>query len=62
MAQLEFTIAEKISLKNSVYNEDWLQARIAENPHILGLGDLDLIERERKHKHGRLDILFVIEY
>ena len=30
MAQLEFTIAEKISLKNSVYNEDWLQARIAE--------------------------------
>ena len=57
MAQLEFTIAEKISLKNSVYNEDWLQARIAENPHILGLGDLDLIERERKHKHGRLDIL-----
>lgn len=57
MAQLEFTLAEKISLKDSVYNEDWLQTRIAENPHILGLGDLDLIERERKHKHGRLDVL-----
>ena len=57
MGQLEYTLAEKISLKDSTYNEDWLQARIAESPQILGLGDLDLIERERKHKHGRLDIL-----
>jgi len=57
MSKLEFTIAEDISLKNSEFNEDWLQARIAENPQILGLGELDLIERERKHKSGRLDIL-----
>ena len=57
MNKLEFTIAEKISLKNSEFNEDWLQSRIAENPQILGLGELDLIERERKHKNGRLDIL-----
>ena len=57
MSKLEFTIAENISLKNSEFNEDWLQARIAENPKILGLGELDLIERERKHKSGRLDIL-----
>lgn len=52
MSKLEFTIAENISLKNSEFNEDWLQARIAENPQILGLGELDLIERERKHKSG----------
>jgi hypothetical protein len=57
MSKLEFTIAEKISLKNSEFNEDWLQTRIAENPQILGLGELDLIERERKHKSGRLDLL-----
>ena len=57
MSKLEFTIAEKISLKNSEFNEDWLQTRIAENPQILGLGELDLIERERKHKSGRLDML-----
>ena len=57
MGKLEFTIAENISLKNSEYSENWLQERIAENPQILGLGELDLIERERKHKSGRLDIL-----
>lgn len=57
MSKLEFTIAENVSLKNLEFNEDWLQARIAENPQILGLGELDLIERERKHKSGRLDIL-----
>lgn len=57
MSRLQFTIAEKILLKNSEFNEDWLQGKIAENPQILGLGELDLIERERKHKSGRLDIL-----
>lgn len=58
MSKLEFTFAEKLSLKNSPdFNEDWLQNKIAENPQILGLGELDLIERERKHKSGRLDIL-----
>ncbi|WCO03490.1 hypothetical protein [Psychroserpens ponticola] len=58
MSKLEFTFAEKLSLKNSPdFNEDWLQNKIAENPQILGLGELDLIERERKHKSGRLDLL-----
>src|SRR5690606_136307 len=36
----------------------WLQDRIAENPSMIGLGELDLIDRERRHeKAGRLDLL-----
>lgn len=55
---LEFKIPTKVSLKSHPnFNEDWLQKRIAENPQILGLGELDLIERERKQKTGRLDLL-----
>ncbi len=59
MTKLNFSIPEKINLKtNSDFNEVWLQNRIAENPQILGLGELELIDRERKqHKAGRLDLL-----
>jgi|SaaInlLV_10m_DNA_2_1039722.scaffolds.fasta_scaffold06560_3 hypothetical protein len=58
MNDLEFADANIISLKNHPqFNEDWLQAKIADNPQILGLGELELIERERRHKSGRLDIL-----
>jgi hypothetical protein len=39
-------------------NEKWLQDRIAEDPAILGLGDLILKDRERRQpRAGRLDIL-----
>lgn len=39
-------------------NEKWLQDRIAEDPAILGLGDLILKDRERiQPRAGRLDIL-----
>jgi len=50
---------EKISLLNhSTLNEKWVQEIIAENPSILGLGDLILKDKERIHpKAGRLDLL-----
>jgi hypothetical protein len=40
-------------------NEKWLQDRIEDDPSILGLGDVQLIRRERKQASGgRLDFLF----
>jgi predicted transport protein len=58
-AVLNFSKHEVISLKNHAeYNEKWLQNRIAEDPAILGLGDLELRDMERSQPHaGRLDIL-----
>jgi len=39
-------------------NEKWVQQIIADNPSILGLGDLILKDKERKQPHsGRLDLL-----
>ena len=50
---------EKISLVNNpIFSEKWVQDIIAENPSILGLGDLILKDKERIHpKAGRLDLL-----
>jgi predicted transport protein len=40
-------------------NERWIQERIAEDPKLLGLGDLVLKDKERiQPKAGRLDLLF----
>jgi hypothetical protein len=40
------------------YSEKWVQQRIAEDPSILGLGDLVLRDQERIHpRAGRLDLL-----
>jgi len=56
---LEYRKAEKINLKK-YFNEKWLQDRIEEDPSILNLGDLMIIERERKQSSGgRLDFLFL---
>ena len=54
-----YTKHEDISLKNHPeFNEKWLQERIAEDPTILGLGDVILLDRERtQERAGRLDIL-----
>ena len=56
---MEFTKFEKISIKNHPeLNEKWVQDRIAEDPKILGLGDVILKDRERFQPHaGRLDLL-----
>lgn len=50
---------EKINLLNNpTIKEDWIQARIAEDPSILGLGDLVLKDKERSQPGaGRLDLL-----
>ncbi len=56
---MEYVKFEKISLKNHPQlNERWLQERIAEDPTILGLGDVVLKDKERiQPRAGRLDLL-----
>lgn len=40
------------------YTEKWVQALIAEDPSIVGLGDVDLLAQERiQPRAGRLDLL-----
>lgn len=48
-----------ISLKNHpTLNEKWLQDRLAENPSLLGLGDLQMLDREHHQPGaGYLDLL-----
>lgn len=50
---------ERILLQNHAeLDERWVQARIAEEPSILGLGDLVLKDKERiQPRAGRLDLL-----
>ncbi|MGO9119178.1 MAG: DUF5655 domain-containing protein [Desulfomonilaceae bacterium] len=56
---MKFVKPERISLKtHPELDEKWVQERIAEDPKILGLGDLILKDKERIHpKAGRLDLL-----
>ncbi len=56
---LKFIKHNKISLKKHPnFSEVWLHDRICENTSLLGLGDLVVLERERKqHTGGRLDVL-----
>jgi hypothetical protein len=51
---------QKIVLKtHTELNEKWVQERIAEDPSILGLGELILKDKERNQPGaGRLDLLF----
>jgi hypothetical protein len=50
---------QKIDLKNhQEFNEKWVQEIIANDPAIIGLGDLILKDKERVQPHaGRLDLL-----
>lgn len=56
---MKYTKFKKISLKHHVtLNEAWVQDRIAEDPTILGLGDVILKDKERRQpRAGRLDLL-----
>ena len=56
---MEFRKSKPISLKtHGVYNEKWLQDMLAKDPSLLGLGDLDVKDAERRQPHaGRLDLL-----
>jgi len=59
MASLEFVKFDQVNLKNhNHYNEKWVQERISEDPSILGLGDLILLNEELiQPSGGRLDLL-----
>ena len=55
---MELVSLKKISIKNHPeLDEKWVQARIAEDPSILGLGNLILKDKERYIKPGFLDLL-----
>ncbi len=55
---LSYHKAKSVSLSEVGLDERWLQERITEDPSILGLGDLSLVQRERKQsKGGRIDFL-----
>jgi hypothetical protein len=50
--------ATQISLHEAGVSESWLEHHIENDPTILGLGDVAIIERQRKQeKAGRLDLL-----
>ena len=57
---MEYIKATRVSLKaHPEYNEKWLQAQIAQDVALLGLGD-DLVVKElerRQPRAGRLDVL-----
>jgi hypothetical protein len=58
-SNLQYTKAENVSLKE-LFNEKWLQDRIEEDTSILGLGELDIVQRERKQSSGgKIDFLFL---
>lgn len=56
---LNYTKLTTLNLKtHPTLNEKWVQDRIAEDPTILGLGDVILKDRERNQpRAGRLDLL-----
>jgi predicted transport protein len=59
MADLKYVKFEKVRIKkHPELNEKWVQDRIAEDPAILGLGELIVKDKERRQpKAGRLDLL-----
>lgn len=56
---VEYVKAKAISLKaHEVHSEKWLQERLADDPGLLGLGDLVVKDIERRQpRAGRLDLL-----
>lgn len=56
---LNFQKSKQVSLKaHPEYNEKWLQERLVEDPALLGLGDLEVKDVERRQpRAGRLDLL-----
>lgn len=59
MGNLTYVKPEKVWLKeHQILNERWVQQIIADDPSILGLGDLVLKDKERiQPRAGRLDLL-----
>ena len=47
-----------MNIRDCGYDENWLQEQIAHDPSILGLGELELVKREKQQSSGgRLDVL-----
>lgn len=57
---MKYVQTKPFSLKNSKeHDEKWLQGLLAEDPAILGLGEIDHVESERRQNNGgRLDLMF----
>ena len=54
----EIEVAQAITIREAGLDEYWLQDQIADNPACLGLGDLEVVSKERAQSSGgRLDIL-----
>ena len=49
---LNYHKAKVISLAEAGLDERWLQERILEDPTLLGLGDVSVVQRERKQAPG----------
>ena len=55
---MNILIASTISIRESGFDEHWLQDQIYDNPVCLKLGDLESVAKERQQSSGgRLDIL-----
>ena len=59
MMAAQYTTPKRIDLKlHPEYDEKWVQNIIADDPSVLGLGDLVLRDQERRQPNaGRLDLL-----
>lgn len=58
---MEYVRSQVLSMKASAdHTERWLQDRIAEDPGLLGLGEVEVRDQERRQPSGgRLDMLLV---
>lgn len=56
---MKYKRSRRVSLKaNAEFNEKWLQQQLVSDVELLGLGDLDVKDVERRQpKSGRLDVL-----
>jgi hypothetical protein len=54
----EVVIGRRLRIRDTGRDEYWLQEQIVSNPGCLGLGELDVVSKERRQSiGGRLDIL-----
>lgn len=57
---MKYVATKPFSLRSSKeHDEKWLQGLLAEDPSLLGLGEIDHVESERRQNNGgRLDLMF----
>jgi len=55
---MDIPIASTVGIRESGFDEYWLQSQIYKNPSCLGLGDLEPVTKEKRQSSGgRIDIL-----